>query len=338
MIAYPLKEIARAAQEISVGNLAIDISCGMNREDEVGILETTFKKMLQNLRTLTQEISEGIMSLEISANQISTATVQLSSSSSETAAAISQTTTTIEEIKQTSQVANQKAKLISDNAQKMGQVSDSGKKAATEIDLMTNNIQSQMNLIADSMLRLSEQNQAISSIITTVEDMAQQSNLLAVNASIEAAKAGEQGRGFAIVAQEVKALSTQSKEATNQIREILNDIQKATNAAVMATERGSKSVEDAVKKTEDTSNSILSLVNTVSNSSKDAVQIAASAHQQLIGMEQTVIAMSNIKQATFQNVEGSKQLEIAAKNIKDLGLKLKQLISVYKFKKEFQKE
>src|SRR4028119_1286641 len=104
-------------------------------------------------------------------------------------------------------------------------------------------IREQMEAIGESMMRLSEQSQAIGAIIATVDDLAQQSNLLAVNAAIEAAKAGEQGKGFAVVAQEVKSLADQSKQATTQVRTILNDIQKATGAAVMATEQGSKAVE-----------------------------------------------------------------------------------------------
>src|SRR5438128_9984713 len=105
----------------------------------------------------------------------------------------------------------------------------------------------QMNSIAQIMVRLSEQNQAIGQIIASVDDLAQQSNLLAVNASIEAAKAGDQGKGFGVVANEVKSLAEQSRQATTRVRNILSDIQKATGAAVMATEQGSKSVESGLQ-------------------------------------------------------------------------------------------
>lgn len=325
-----LKNISDIAIRISSG----DLTAEPKLQSEKDTLGNAFKTMINNLRKLTHETASGIHSLETSANQISSATAQLSSSSSETATAISETTTTIEEVKQTSHLANQKAKLISETAQKVNEVSHEGQKAANDIHKMMEDIQTQMNLIAESMLRLSEQNQAIGSIIETVEDMAQQSNLLSVNASIEAAKAGEQGRGFAIVAQEVKSLANQSKQATNQVREILGDIQKAASHAVMATEQGSKSVDSAVKKSEEARQSILSLVAAVSGSAKDALQISTTAHEQLVGMEQAAIAMENIKQATYQNVEGSKQLEMAAKLLKELGLNLKGLISQYKIKKE----
>ncbi len=328
-IANPLKEISLSAKLISEGDLSITRLSSVGRTDEVGLLANTFQTMRSNLRELTKELSEVINLLEASVNEIATATAQLVASASETATAISETTTTIDEVKQTSLMASQKAKSISESSQKSTEISNAGKKAADEINQMTNHMQGQMDLIAESMVRLSEQSQAIGSIITAVEDMAQQSNLLSVNASIEAAKAGEQGRGFAIVAQEVKSLANQSKEATTQVRAVLSDIQKATSAAVMATEQGSKSVEAGVKKSAETGQSILSLVSTVNESSRDASQIAATTNQQLVGMEQAAIAMENIKQATFQNVEGSKQLEVATKNIKSLGKKLKNLINQY---------
>src|SRR5258707_7263519 len=103
-------------------------------------------------------------------------------------------------------------------------------------------IRKQMEAIAQSIVRLSEQGQTIGLIIATVEDLAAQSNLLAVNAAIEAAKAGEHGKGFGVVAQEVKSLAEQSRQATNQVRTILSDVQKATATAVLATEQRNKAV------------------------------------------------------------------------------------------------
>src|SRR2546429_5481422 len=117
-------------------------------------------------------------------------------------------------------------------------------------------IRGQMSSIAESILSLSAQSQAIGAIIASVDDLAAQSKLLAVNAAIEAAKAGEQGKGFAVVAQEVKSLAEQSKQATVQVRKLLNDIQKATSAAVMATEQGNKAVEAGVKQSTEAGGSI----------------------------------------------------------------------------------
>jgi methyl-accepting chemotaxis protein len=186
-------------------------------------------------------------------------------------------------------------------------------------------IRQQMESIADSMVRLSEQTQAIGQIIASVDDLAAQSNLLAVNAAIEAAKAGEQGKGFAVVAQEVKSLAEQSKQATNQVRTILHDIQKATSAAVMATEQGGKAVETGVKQSTQAGESILALTGGVTEAAHAATQIAASSRQQLLGIEQVATAMESIKQSSAQNVASAKQLETSALNLNALGQKLRAL-------------
>ena len=168
----------------------------------------------------------------------------------------------------------------------------------------------------------------IGEIIAAVNDLAEQSNLLAVNAAIEAAKAGEQGKGFAVVAHEIRSLAEQSKQATAQVRTILGDIQKATSGAVLATEQGSKAVETGVKQSAQTGESIRVLADSIVEAAQAAAQIAASSQQQLTGMEQVILAVSNIKQAMEQNVAGAKQTEKAAQNLHELGQKLKQLVEL----------
>jgi methyl-accepting chemotaxis protein len=191
-------------------------------------------------------------------------------------------------------------------------------------------IQNQMESIANTIVRLSEQSQQIGEIIASVNDVADQSNLLAVNAAIEAAKAGEQGKGFAVVAQEIKSLALQSKQATIQVRNILSDVQKATSAAVMATEQGSKAVENGVKQSTQAGESIRLLSQNVNESVQAATQIVASSQQQAVGMDQIGLAMNNVNQASAQNAASMLQAERAAKDMHELGQKLKQMVEQYK--------
>jgi methyl-accepting chemotaxis protein len=176
-------------------------------------------------------------------------------------------------------------------------------------------------------MQLSEQGQTIGEIIATVNDLAEQSNLLAVNAAIEAAKAGEQGKGFAVVAQEVKSLAAQSKQATAQVHAILGDVRKATSAAVMATEQGSQTVETGVKLSGEVGAAIRTLADSIEEAAQAATQIAVSAQQQLVAMDQVALAMQNINQASMQNVASAKQTDCAAQNLHELGQKLKQLVA-----------
>jgi methyl-accepting chemotaxis protein len=282
----------------------------------------------QLTRSITRQLREAISQLSTSSGEIVAMTTQVASGATETATAVSETTTTVEEVKQTSQVASQKAKYVSDTAQRSAQVSKAGKASVDDTIEGMSNIKEQTDSIAQSIVSLSEQSQAIGEIIATVSELAEQSNMLAVNAAIEAAKAGEQGKGFAVVAQEVKSLAEQSKQATVQVRAILSDIQKATHVAVMATEQGSKAVEAAVKQSNSTSEAIRGLTDSITEAAQAATQIAASSQQQLVGMDQVALAMENIKQASTQNVTATKQAEQAAKNLNELGHRLRSLIEV----------
>lgn len=330
LISSPLVDVSLAAQRIASGDLTGRAFSTNDRADEVGVLMKTFTQMTENLRRVIGEVREGISVLASSSSEILAATTQVASGASETATAVSQTTTTVEEVKQTALVSSQKAKHVSESSQKAAQISQSGKKASEETITGMQRIREQTESVAESIVRLSEQSQAIGEIIATVNDLAEQSNLLSVNAAIEAAKAGEQGKGFAVVAQEVKSLAEQSKQATGQVRAILMDIQKATSSTVMATEQASKAVEAGVKQSTESGESIQLLTDSIAEAAQAATQIAASSQQQLVGMDQTALAMENIKQASAQNVASTKQAETAAQNLHELGQKLKKLVEQYK--------
>jgi methyl-accepting chemotaxis protein len=328
-IAAPLKAISNAAERVASGDLTVDVPMD-DRADEVGALARTFKAMVENLRQTTKEITEGVGVLASTSAEILATTTQVATGAAETSSAVSETTATLEEVKQTAQMASQKARNVADSAQKANQTSQAGRKAVEDSIQGMQRIQEQMESIAGSIVRLSEQGQAIGEIIATVNDLAEQSNLLAVNAAIEAAKAGEQGKGFAVVAQEVKSLAEQSRQATAQVRTILGDIQKATGAAVLATEQGNKAVEAGVKQTAEAGDSIRLLADSVNEAAQAAMQIAASSQQQMVGMDQVALAMENIKQASLQNVAGTRQAEGAAQNLHELGQKLELLAVKYK--------
>jgi len=236
-VAGPLRNLTLAAERITIGDLSASVDVG-ERNDEVGalgrafarmtkalramaavaeqiaggdlratlqpqspedVLGHAFVKMLVNLRQQIGGMAESATVLGSAASEIVASTAQLASGASESAAAVSETTTTVEEIRQTAQMASQKARAVSDTAQKAVQVSIAGRKSTDESLAGMNRIRVQMEAIGESMMRLSEQTQAIGQIIASVEDLAAQSNLLAVNAAIEAAKAGEQGKGFGVV-------------------------------------------------------------------------------------------------------------------------------------------
>lgn len=328
-IVDPVRRIARLAEQVAAGDLTIE-RMDLERRDEVGDLVRAFSRLTESLRSQIRAIAEGVSVLSAAAAEISTSTSQLAATAAETAAAVSETTTTVEELRQTAQVASQKARSVSETSQRAALVAQGGRKSVDDTVGGMSRIRDQMASIADRMVRLNEQSQSIGLIVTTVEDLAAQSNMLAVNAGIEAAKAGEQGRGFAVVAQEVRNLAEQSKQATTQVMAILGEIQKATNSAMLATEQGGKSVEAGVNQATQAGQSIVELSANVAESAAAASQIAASSQQQLVGVDQVVASMEGVKQASLQNADGAKQLESAARNLKELGERLQRLVHHYK--------
>ncbi len=149
-------------------------------------------------------------------------------------------------------------------------------------------------------------------------ELAEQSNLLAVNAAIEAAKAGEAGTGFAVVAAEVKALAGQSKQATAQVRGILQEIQRATQAEVIAAEQGVKWSEAGVGVASKAGEAIRLLAGSLTETAHTAQQILVSAQQQAVGTDQVALAMRNIRQISTQNRASTRQVERAAQDLNEL--------------------
>jgi methyl-accepting chemotaxis protein len=327
-ITRPLSLAVQMIQNLGKGDFSRRLE--IDQRDEIGLMAKALNLVVENLQGQIKEIRDAANVLASSSSEISASVTQVTSGAQETATAVTETTATVEEVKQTAHLTSQKSKAVADSSQQGVQLAHAGRKSMESVADGMKRINEQMASIADTIVRLGEQSQAIGEITATVDDIAEQSNLLAVNAAVEAAKAGEHGKGFAVVAQEIKALAEQSKQATRQVRTILNDIQKATGAAVMATERGSKAVEQGMRESNGASESIQAMTASLADTAQSGAQIAASTQEQLTGMDQVAQAMESIKEASQQNVASMRQLEEAAQILKDVGHKFTILVGRYK--------
>ncbi len=324
----PLLEAMGLAESISNGDLTQRLK--VQNRDEVGRLGAALNKMGESLRLQIRRSLEVVNVLAASASEISATVSQLAASTSRTSSAVTEATTTVEELKQAARVSSDQAKNVADAAHQAVQVSESGRQATEDTVNRMRVIRNQMESIGETVVKLSEHSQAIENIIGSVQDIADQSNLLAVNASIEAARAGDQGKGFAVVAHEIKTLADQSRESTQQVRSILEETRKWVSAVVMATEQGGKAVDAGVEQSSLAGQSIQSLSGNVVVSSQAAALIDASAQQQFVGVEQVASAMTNIEQAMRQNLDGTTQLEQAAHKLQELGDSLKHIVERYR--------
>jgi len=308
--------------------------------DELGRLVDGFNDMLGQIQVREEQLSQhrqqleeqlaalqsGAQTLAASLDQLSSFLTDLTAISSETATSVNQTATTVEEVKQTAYSAHRQAQEISEDSLKTAQVSKTGESSVEEAIEGMHRVRDKLEAIAQSVLKVGEQNHAIGDIITTVSALAEQSHLLAINAAIEAAKAGNAGKGFAVVAQEVRNLAEQSKRATAQIHTILNDTQKAVNVAVLVTEQGTRAAELGVQQSLQAGDSIKALSKSITESAQTMSHIAASSQQQLAGMDQVALAMESIRKATSHSVNGIRQLETTARNLQQVGQTLTTLM------------
>ncbi|MEW6140144.1 MAG: methyl-accepting chemotaxis protein [Thermodesulfobacteriota bacterium] len=329
-ISKPVVTMADLAAEVSRGNLAATVP-DFKREDEIGTLLESFRFMIKNLRDQTTNILEAVEVLGATATEISTSVSQVATSTSQTSTAVTETTATVEQVKQAAMQAVEQAKKVAQDSQVAIEITREGKLNAEDRVQRIHHIKEQMDSISEIVVRLNEHSRSIEEIIGTVQDIADQSNLLAVNASIEAARAGDQGRGFTVVAQEIKTLADQSREATAQVRTILEDNRKWVSAVVMAAEQGGKAVESGVEQAARAAAAIARLSNSVAESAQSAHVIEASIEEQFVGVDQVSSAMRSIEQAMHQVIDGTAQVDTSAKRLAELGARLSGMVGAYRW-------
>lgn len=328
-IVTAIKNLSERVAHMADGDLTVDFPVG-GGSDEVSALSENLQHMLIAYRGQIQQLTDGAQTLSTSISEISGTASQLATSATETATSVKEIATTVEEVRQTSYICSDKASDVAQRAGKTTEVSNDGLKVTEEATAGMARVRQEMGDVAESIVKLSEQTQSIGEIIGAVNDLADQSNLLSVNASIEAAKAGEFGKGFAVVASEVKTLADQSKEATEQVKTILNDIQIATGEVVRSTERSSDAVENGVSVSSQAGSAIERLSASINESEQAAIQIAATSREQLVGIDQVATAMGSIESATGQSVDGIRHLEDAIGTLNGLGQRLRDLTEHYR--------
>ncbi len=277
-------------------------------------------------RDIGRRLRGAVASLGSSTAEIMAIASQVAAGATQTAASTNEATVTVEEVKQTAMLAHEKASSAAQGAQGAMGVIGSARSLVDETASGIERMQSEMDVLFETINSLGERTQAAGEIIASVNDLAEQSNLLSVNASIEAAKAGEHGRGFAVVAQEVKSLAEQSKQAVAQVRTMLGEIQKASEKAVQAAASGREAVEAGKRQALEAGDVMQRVADGAGDDAESSLQVVASSRQQMAGMEQIGQAIMSINQATAQSVSGTRQVEKEVRQLQDLAVSLRSLV------------
>ena len=318
------KVLLRDSQSQVIGMVGMGRDVTKETEQEEALVRER-----DTLREMVKRLQSSAIQVTSSSAQILAASTQTASTTREQASAVNQITSTVQQIKVSAEQVAQRAQGVAESAVQATQVAKKGKQAVSAAIGGMQDIEQKVQVIAENILALSEKTQQIGDIIDTVSDIAGQSNILALNAAIEAAQAGEAGKGFRVVADEVRNLSEQSRQAAAQVKGILGDIQKATNLTVMATEQGTKGVNTGSELVSRMAETISELGQVVEISAQAAQQIVAGVEQQTIGLDQIAIGMNDINQAAQQSAAGAQQSQQAVQDLTQLAEQLKNAVAEY---------
>ncbi len=321
-----LRRVAEAADRISRGDLAVTFE----PQSEHDVLGHALARMVRSLQEELRLLQEEIRALGETNRNVNSALVRLMNEAQRATQAVSEATRTVEEVKQVSEAASRRAAEVAAAGEQAVAISEIGEKAVQDAIKGIENVREQMKLISKKINQLGEQTRAIAQITATVNDLADQSDLLSVNAGIEAVRAGVHGKGFAVVAQEVKNLSDRSKRATAQITTILADIQKAAQDVILASEHATKAAEAGIQQSLDSGEAIRTLAQSLAEATASVANLTQTSQRQRAEMEQVTEAMRQIDQASRANLQSVEQIEQSIQSLVEVSSTLQQLVKRYR--------
>ncbi|MDQ6993032.1 MAG: protoglobin domain-containing protein [Mariprofundus sp.] len=314
--------------QIAIGDLTQKID--IEGDDDLSQLGGNLNAMTENLRQMASQVSQASYSLSSSMHQVQESVSSQSAGAAEQAASIAETVSTLEEIRATTTQTMEKAVEMGDMATQTTAAGEQGAKMLGYTIKGMHSIREKMGAIATTILDLSDKTQQIGDIISSVNNLTQQTKMLSLNASIEAAKAGDAGKGFSVVATEIRDLSDQSQQATSQISKILTTIRSGAEKAVMATEDGQKEVDQGVSLVDQSGDKLNALLDLIRNTAMSSQQIVAAVRQGSSGIDQIAIAMADINKATEQFVASTEQSSSVVNDLNQLAVELREHAGAYK--------
>ena len=251
-------------------------------------------------RSLSEQIGSAVGQVQSSSSELQAAANQQASGAKEQATAMAEISTTISELLATSRQIAESAQRVAQNAEQTASSARSGHGTVDQTHQSITGIRRQVDQIVSHMLELGKKSQEIGSVMDIVSELAEQTNILAINATIEAAGAGEAGKRFAIVAEEIRKLADRVGGSTKEVRTLIEDVRSAVNTTVMATETGSKAVDAGTRQFGDVASTFKQIADLVAIATDAAREIELSTKQQATAVEQVNTAIANVTQASVE--------------------------------------
>ncbi|MBI5473060.1 MAG: methyl-accepting chemotaxis protein [Ignavibacteriae bacterium] len=331
MMARPLKEMLQ-----QLDNADLNTVLESDRRDEIGDLTRSFDRFIASIKETLLKVREASIAVASASAEISSSTEQMAAGAQEQTSQAGEVASAVEEMTKTI-IENSK------NASDTAATANKAKQAAEKGGLVVEETVQGMRRIADVVKRsastvreLGKSSNQIGEIISVIDDIADQTNLLALNAAIEAARAGEQGRGFAVVADEVRKLAERTTKATKEIATMIKKIQSDTGYAVLSMEQGTQEVDEGIAFADKAGVSLREIVGISQTVTDMVTQIAAASEQQSSASEEISKNVEGISSVTGETAQGTEQIAHAAEDLNRLTEDLLRVVERFKLTDEME--
>ncbi|MBU2709836.1 methyl-accepting chemotaxis protein [Zooshikella harenae] len=330
-ISKPLKEVVSLVDDLAERDGDLTRRIEIDRRDEVGSLASRVNLFIEKIQNMVKDVAQTIDQVDDSAAQSSQIAQETSNGVQRQRAEIDQVATAINEM---SCAANEVANNAAETAQSAGAANESVLEGQDIVNRSASTIQQLSDEVAHAVSvieQLKEDSENISSILDVIISIAEQTNLLALNAAIEAARAGEQGRGFAVVADEVRTLASRTQNSTDEIRQTINALQDRTEQAVQTMSRGSEMTHTSVEQSQQAAKRLEEVVHAISRINDMATQIASAAEQQHAVSEDITKNVTTISDVAGEVAEGADNSSRQSEQLSHLSDELSGKINRFKF-------
>jgi methyl-accepting chemotaxis protein len=327
-ITRPLNAAVIAARRIAEGDLTNDLTT--TRKDELGLLQNAMQHMTVSLHGLIGGISNGVTQIATAAEELSAVSEQTSAGVTQQKMEVDQVATAMNEMASTVQEVAQNTEDASRAARQAGERAAYGSGVVKEATREITQLSGEVGQLGDAMQRLILDSDKIGGVIDVIKAVAEQTNLLALNAAIEAARAGEQGRGFAVVADEVRSLALRTQNSTTEIEALIQALQQGTGAASDLMDASRKRTEGTVELARQAEQALVEITHSITTIEQMSQQISAAAEQQSAVTDEINRSVISVRDVADQSAAATEQSAASAQELAGLGSQLQGMVGKFR--------